>query len=228
MTKEKLGMEQFTLLRQTMSKHPYGKFNIPVMNKVTEDMLDFSNIRPLNIQNLSIKKNNSGKFVMFFSQDERIERFWKNAFKYIPLLQTAYAVATPDYSIAPQMNPNEYAHQIFKNRWLGCLWQDCGILTLPTVGWTTKEWDNLSFSGIERGSVVVISTLGIKKDINFFLRGYNEMINRIEPPLIVVHGDLLPEMKGRFINFPYEASFQNNDSQILLPLDISPVIERSM
>ena len=34
------------------------------------------------------------------------------------------------------------------------------------------------------------------------------MIRRIEPPLIIVYGDMLPEMKGRFMNFRYEDSFQ--------------------
>lgn len=77
-------------------------------------------------------------------------------------------------------------------------------LAIPTVGWTTNAWDDLSFSGVERGSVVVISTLGSKRDIGYFMRGYNEMIRRLAPPLIVAFGDILPEMTGRFINFRYE------------------------
>ena len=48
-----------------------------------------------------------------------------------------------------------------------------------------EEWDDLSFAAIEIGSVVVISTLGCKRDIVFFMRGYNEMIRRIEPSLII-------------------------------------------
>ena len=106
----------------------------------------------------------------------------------------------------------EYLHNVYKNRWLGCLWQDYGILSVPTVGWTTEEWDYLSFSGIEKGSVVLISTLGGKRDIKYFMRGYNEMISRIEPPLIIVYGDMLPEMTGRFVNFKYEDSFQPKNS----------------
>ena len=179
---------------------------------VTEENLDIDNMQPLNIQNLSNKNNNTNKFILGFSYDKYLNRFWNDPLKYIPRLQSAHAVATPDFTIDPQMNFSDYLHQVHKNRWLGCLWQSYGILTLPTVGWTTAEWDYLSFCGIEHGSIVVISTLGSKRNIEYFMRGYTEMIKRIEPPLIVVYGDVLPNMTGRFVNFPYKESFQTKKS----------------
>lgn len=127
---------------------------------------------------------------MGFSEDDKIESFYNNPFKYVPRFQSAYAVATPDYSLHP------------------CFWQEHGIRALPCVGWTTEEWDYLSFAGIEIGSVVVISTLGSKRDVDFFMLGYNEMIRRIEPPLIIFYGDMLQEMTGRFVYFSYEDSFK--------------------
>ena len=125
------------------------------------------------------------------------------------------------------MGYSEYLHRVYQNRWLGCFWQYCGILTLPTIGWTTKQWDDLSFRGVEKGSFVVISTMGNKRDRNFFMRGYNEMIRRIEPHLIIVHGDMLPEMKGRFVNFRYEDTLKKKN-ELLIPknlFDISPIFE---
>lgn len=175
-------------------------------------MLDFQKIKPLNIQNLSIRNNNTDKMILPFAYDKCLERFWKQSLKYIPLFQSAYAVATLDYSLSEQMEFAEYLYNVYKNRWLGCLWQDYGILSVPTVGWTTEEWDYLSFSGIEKGSIVLISTLGGKRDVEYFMRGYNELIRRIEPPLIIVYGDMLPEMTGRFVNFKYEDSFQPKNS----------------
>ena len=226
--KQKNSEEKIFDLVRPLYQHKLNQFGIPIMNKITEDQLDFAKIKPLNVQNLSVRKNNSNKFVLGFSDDNRIERFYNNPFKYVPRFQSAYAVATPDYSLHPQMNPLTYLHQIYKNRWLGCFWQEHGIMALPCVGWTTEEWDDLSFAAIEIGSVVVISTLGCKRDVDFFMRGYNEMIRRIEPPLIIVYGDMLPEMRGRFVNFRYEDSFQPKIPCCVqgVLFEVSPIFER--
>ena len=132
-------IENFSILRPLLDKHQRDIFNIPAMHKVTEEMLDFANLQYLNIQNLSQKHNNTNKLVLTFAYDERLEKFWKKPQKYIPLLQSACAVATPDFSLNPLMDFPEYLHNVYKNRWLGCLWQDYGILTIPTIGWTTAE-----------------------------------------------------------------------------------------
>ena len=218
----------FGLIRPLLNHHNRDQFHIPIMNKVTEDEMDFSNVQPLNCQNLSVKNNNTRKFILGFSYDDKIERFCKKPLKYIPCLQSAYAVATPDYSLHPQMDIPSYLNQIYKNRWLGCFWQEHGILSLPSVGWTTEGWDDLSFAGLEKGTIVVISTRSSKRDAAFFMRGYNEMIRRIEPPLVVVYGDILPEMKGRFVNFRYEDSFRPKKHpcpQGTL-FEVSPIFER--
>ena len=227
MAKE-LSTEKIFGLVRPLYQHGYDRFRIPIMDKITEEMLDFHNVQPLNVQNLSIKNNNTRKLVLGFSEDDKIARFWNNPLKYIPRFQSAYAVATPDYSLHPQMDVPTYLNQIYKNRWLGCFWQEHGIRVVPSVGWTTEEWDELSFAGIEIGSVVVISTLGSKRDVDFFMRGYNEMIRRIEPPLIIVYGDMLPEMRGRFVNFRYEDSFQPKISCCVqgVLFEVSPIFER--
>lgn len=227
MTQKNSDEKVFDLVRP-LYQHKLNRFGIPIMNKVTEDRLDFSKVQSLNVQNLSIKNNNTRKLVLGFSHDNKIARFYNNPRKYVPLFQSAYAVATPDYSLHPQMDVVSYLNQIYKNRWLGCFWQEHGIMALPCVGWTTKEWDDLSFAAIETGSVVVISTLGCKRDVDFFMRGYNEMIRRIEPPLIIVYGDMLSEMRGRFVHFSYEDSFQSKIPCCVqgVLFEVSPIFER--
>ena len=103
MTKE-LSTEKIFGLVRPLYQHNYDQFGIPIMNKIKEDRLDFSKVQPLNVQNLSVKNNNSRKFVLGFSEDDKIARFWNNPLKYIPHFQSAYAVATPDYSLHPQMD----------------------------------------------------------------------------------------------------------------------------
>ena len=98
MIKELSNEKVFNLVRP-LYKHSYDQFRIPIMSKVTEDSLDFFNVQSLNVQNLSVKNNNSRKFVLGFSEDDKIESFYNNPFKYVPRFQSAYAVATPDYSL---------------------------------------------------------------------------------------------------------------------------------
>lgn len=140
---QKISEEKVFDLVRPLYQHKLNRFGIPIMNKVTEDRLDFSKVQPLNVQNLSIKNNNTRKLVLGFSHDDKIARFYNNPRKYVPLFQSAYAVATPDYSLHPQMYVVSYLNQIYKNRWLGCFWQEHGIMALPCVRWTTEEWDDL-------------------------------------------------------------------------------------
>lgn len=63
------------------------------------------------------------------------------------------------------------------------------------------------FSGIEKGSIVIISTLGCRENPEIFLSGFKEMKSRIAPPLIIVYGNMLDGMTGRFINIKYTEAF---------------------
>ena len=83
--KQKNSEEKIFDLVRPLYQHKLNQFGIPIMNKITEDQLDFAKIKPLNVQNLSVRKNNSNKFVLGFSDDNRIERFYNNPFKLIQL-----------------------------------------------------------------------------------------------------------------------------------------------
>lgn len=45
------------------------------------------------------------------------------------------------------------------------------------------------FDGIAEGTVVAVSTLGAKKEKDFFSQGYNEMLQRIKPKAIIRYSD---------------------------------------
>lgn len=219
--------QKFELLRPLDPHFQRDSHDIPIMDKVTEDMIDFRGIRALNIQNLNIKNNNSDCFIFMFSDDNDLQRLWNHPLRYIPLLQTAYAIATPDFSIDPKMEREELRHMVFQNRWLGCTSQTCGILTLPTMVWADKSTYDICFDNIQHGSIVVVSTIGCAQSA-FFLPGYREMLRRIEPALIVVYGRILPGMYGRFVNFKYKDGFVTKKSpyvQTALPLECSPIFE---
>ncbi|MGN0554155.1 MAG: DUF4417 domain-containing protein [Oscillospiraceae bacterium] len=135
---------------------------------------------------------------------------WNSPLRKIPIFQTYAAVATPDFSLYPSMNYNEIRHNVYMSRWLGKTWQSYGCNIIPTVGWALPDTYDLCLGSIEKGSVVIISTLGCSNYISDFHNEFEEMKKRINPPIIIVVGDMLPGMTGTFINYKYVDGFVTN------------------
>lgn len=219
--------EKFKVVRPIIGDHEIDKFNMPIMHRVTEDMLDLEKATGLNLKNLSCKYDNTKKIVFPFNQDSDLLKFWSDPLKYIPRIQTAMAVGTPDYSVLDNMNPNEIQHNVYMNRWLGCLWQDYGGIGIPTIPWAGRQTYDICFSGIEPNGVVMISTLSTSKHLNEFLDGFRAMKEALSPSLIIVYGKMLEGMTGRFINFEYEECFNDNQAKYHQEelFHVSPIFE---
>ena len=76
-------------------------------------------------------------------------------------------------------------------------------MVIPTVRWGDLTSFNFCFDGIEKGSIVAVSTIGVKKEKSHFLLGYNEMLSRIKPSKIICYGKPFGEMKGDIIEVDY-------------------------
>lgn len=82
-----------------------------------------------------------------------------------------------------------------------CLFAQKGIKVIPTVNWGLENTFDFCFNGIEKGSVVAVSTYMVSEHGNhsdqkeFFMKGYNEMLKRIEPELIICYHEPFPEMR---------------------------------
>ena len=91
---------------------------------------------------------------------------------------------------------------IYRSRLIGQIMQDSGITVIPTVSWAEPETFAFCFDGIEQGSVVAVSTIGVKKEKNSFniwKSGMDEMIRRIKPQAIIVYGG---EVEYDYKNIP--------------------------
>lgn len=94
-------------------------------------------------------------------------------------------------------------YNTFRNRYCGAVWQDNGLIVIPTISWSTNESFEFCFDGIEEGSVVAISTLGSRKEKQLFLNGYFEMIKRIQPTNVLCYGKPFTEMGNEIIYIDY-------------------------
>ena len=80
---------------------------------------------------------------------------------------------------------------IYRSRQIGAYYQSKGITVIPTISWAEKETFSFCFKGIEQGSVVAVSTIGVKeseKAYNIWRDGMDEMIKQIKPSVILVYG----------------------------------------
>jgi len=85
---------------------------------------------------------------------------------------------------------------IFKNRWCGAYWQKQGMKVIPTIAWGSSDTFEFCFDGVEKGSVVAVSTYKREEYKERFMLGYNKMLEIIEPSAIICYGDPFHEMKG--------------------------------
>ncbi len=176
-----------------------GMFKLPLVKKQEISLED--------VQLIGYDKVNQsddyGKIVHFFLDDYRFESVYNDPEKKIEKLKQYKAVLTPDFSMFVEMPIALQLFSTFKNRWVGAYLQEQGISVIPTVRWGDLTSFNFCFDGIEKGSIVAVSTIGIKKEKSHFMLGYNEMLSRIKPEKIICYGKPFDEMKGDIIEIDY-------------------------
>ncbi len=76
------------------------------------------------------------------------------------------AVLTPDYSMYTDMNPTIQLYNTFRNRWVGAYFKENGIKVIPTVSWGLENTFDFCFNGIDKGSIVAVSTYMVSEHGN--------------------------------------------------------------
>lgn len=87
-------------------------------------------------------------------------------------------------------------YNTFKNRWCGAYWQSLGKQVIPTIEWGDEQSYEFCFDGVEKGSVVAVSTYEREDTENEYMPGYNKMLEVIQPATIICYGEPFDKMKG--------------------------------
>lgn len=201
---------------QTLLRNQFpgkGKFKIPIIPKFQEKPGDFDDLLLIGFDKTHLEDHNHlDRMVHFFLYDYRFERVWKNPDSDIEKLSRYRAVLSPDFSMYLEMAPVMQLYNVFRNRWCGAYWASKGLRVIPTVNWGDESMFDFCFEGIEKGSVVAVSTYmasehGNRQDQKeWFMAGYNEMLRRIEPEKIICYNTPFPDMQGNLIYVDYERS----------------------
>ena len=147
---------------------------------------------------------NKHKTIHFFIYDYKFDCIYENAEYSVEKIKQYYALCSPDFSLYTDMPILLQMHNTFKNRWCGAYWQSLGLKVIPTISWSDERSFDFCFDGIEKGSVVAISTHGNKKCKEDFMLGYTKMLEKLSPSAIICYGKPFPEMQNDpLIVFPY-------------------------
>ena len=141
-------------------------------------------------------KTNANKNVgvHFYVDDYQFERVWNYPEKYVDVLLNYDCILSPDFSLYMDMPMPMKIWNVYRSRQIGAFYQSMGIKVIPTLSWAEAETFEFCFRGIPKGSIVSVSTVGVKEDPNalqVWREGMDEMIKQIEPAQILVYGGAL-------------------------------------
>ena len=151
-------------------------------NYIPADLIGFNYAK-------SSKNKNTG--IHFYIDDYQFERLWNAPEKYIDVLREYECILTPDFSLYMDMPMPMKIWNIYRSRQIGAYYQARGIKVIPTVSWAEAETFEFCFLGIPKGSIVSVSTIGVKQDseaLEIWKAGMEAMIEQIEPSTILVYG----------------------------------------
>lgn len=141
--------------------------------------------------------------VHFFLDDYRFETVWTKPERGLSRIAQVGAALTPDFSLWREMPLAMQLWQVYRSRWCGCWLAEHGIEVIPTVSWSTPESFEFAFLGVGVGSVVAVSTVGIRGELawRLFAAGYAEMVRRLSPSFVLIYGRTPPEQVSALRDF---------------------------
>lgn len=129
--------------------------------------------------------------LFFYDKDENFIRVWNQPKKYLPFLKKFYGGISPDFSIQRRMPLFMKSASIAKGRLLGHWWQQNGIEVIPNVRFNGDSTYDFAFAGLDKNSNLAVGSLGCiknKEERKYFVEGLRELIKRLQPKNLVVHG----------------------------------------
>jgi len=136
--------------------------------------------------------------VHFFVDDYRFECLWNSPERYVDKF-TGMTVCSPDFSLYTDWNDNLNRWNHYRKQWVGSYLQSEGVKVIPTVCWSNSLSYDYCFDGIEKGSIVALSTVGCSKASHEFSMGFDEMMRQIDPSMVLCLGQFDKVYRGNMI-----------------------------
>lgn len=189
-----------------------GEWEIPIIKnknvEIPKDIVPYDKIK-------KIKENERKSiYIHFYMHDIKFRQVITNTKKYLEKFKEYGGVISPDCSLYIDMPLCLQMANTYMNRAVGVYLQNNGIKVIPNVRWGDERSFKFAFDGLEENGVYAISTLGCirsKEDKTRFKEGLREMIKKLNPQKILVHGTMPEYVFGEFQN---QVTFINYESWI--------------
>lgn len=182
-----------------------GKWNISLIKNQKYDLKEIHLIACSDTK-ANDNESNKKRGVHFFVDDYRFNGIYDHPERTLSRYSQYAFLLSPDYLVYSDMSLWRQLENVAKNRWVGAYWQSKGLTVIPTVSWGLAHSFEFCFDGIEQNAVVAVGMIGCKRNKLHFMRGYNAMLEKIEPSKIICFGTPFPEMEGNIIAIDYAES----------------------
>lgn len=185
------------------SSNEYGIPDMPVAHGKPAQLVPYSDRRAC--------ETASDAAVHFFLDDYRFEVCWSAPERPLNRLKLVGTALTPDFSLWTGMPVAAQLWQVYRARWCGMWMTGHGIGVIPTVSWSDAASHRYAFAGIARGSVVAVSTVGVRRDaeaMKLFALGAEAMLQAVAPSAILCYGAWpwnairMPELADAVTEYP--------------------------
>lgn len=174
-----------------------GQYDIPEIEPTQFDSAEF-----IGFNYARNAKKPESKAVHFFLDDYQFNRVWTDSDRYVEMLKRFKYVLTPDFSLYTGFPKLLQIYNHYRKHWLGAYWQMHGINVIPTICWSDRDSFEWCFDGEPTQSVIAVSSVGTQNSVEKkrrFLDGYFEMVERLEPELIIFYGRVPEEREGNIV-----------------------------
>ena len=130
-------------------------------------------------------------FVHFYMDDYKFESVWNHPQAALKKFKRCDGIITPNFSTYQDMPVALKIYNTYRMRAIGYWLGKNGIQVINNVRWGTPETFKYCFDGIEKNSIVCVSTvgcLGTKRDEDRFTEGLAKMIEVLNPSHILMYG----------------------------------------
>lgn len=182
-----------------------GRWDVPLIHKQSLDTSDIKLVACSDTR-ANDRPENTKKGVHFFVDDYRFNGIYDHPERTISRYSQYAFLLSPDYSTYSDMSMWRQLENVAKNRWVGAYWQSKGLTVIPTVSWGLTQSFDFCFDGIEKNATVAVGMIGCKRSKLNFMRGYNTMLEKIEPSKIICFGTPFTEMDGNIVAVNYSES----------------------
>ena len=129
--------------------------------------------------------------VHFYENDDMIERFWNNPWRYLDKLSRFAGVVATDYSTGPGIPDPVRRYNVYRNQLTGAWMQSLGLTVLSNVRCPAFGHDYF-LAGVPRGSLICVGEVGCVKNLRDRARfegGLIRAVQELEPTGFVVVGE---------------------------------------